>query len=209
MKIGIIGSGNIGGTLGRLWAMAGHELFYSSRHPEQLAPLVARSGPRAQAGSIEDAARFGEVVLLSVPYGALPELGPRLTPLLSGKVVLDTGNPYPERDGSLAREVLATGQGAGVGTARHLPGARIVRAFNSVWSRILRNEAHREGDRVGVPLASDDEVALAQAADLVRDAGFDPVPVGPLKAAARFDVGTPVYNTGMSGPDVRRALGVG
>jgi predicted dinucleotide-binding enzyme len=85
MKIGIIGSGHIGGALGPLWAKAGHEVFYSSRHPDQLQDLVRRTGPKAQAGSLEAAAGFGEVILLAVPFGALPELGPRIAPLLAGK----------------------------------------------------------------------------------------------------------------------------
>jgi predicted dinucleotide-binding enzyme len=84
----------------------------------------------------------------------------------------------------------------------------VVRAFNSVWDKTLAKEAHRAGERVGIPLASDDAEAMRVAAQLVRDAGFDPVEVGGLGTAKRFDVGTPVYNTGMSGPAVRAALGV-
>jgi predicted dinucleotide-binding enzyme len=208
MKIAIIGSGQIGGALGPLWAKAGHEVFYSSRHPVELEPLVAKSGPLARGGSIEEAARFGETCLLAIPYGAIAQLGPMLAPLVTGKVVLDAGNPYPGRDGPMAEQILASGQGSGVGTARYLPGARLVRAFNTVWARTLEREAHRQGDQVGVPIASDDEGALEVAAGLVREAGFDPVLVGPLPSAARFDVGTPVYNTGMSGAQVRRTLGL-
>ena len=89
-----------------------------------------------------------------------------------------------------------------------LPGARLVRAFNSVYFKTLQTEAHRAGDRVGIPLASDDAAALNLAAGLVRDAGFEPVVVGPLARARSFDPGTPVYNTGMSGADLARALGV-
>jgi 8-hydroxy-5-deazaflavin:NADPH oxidoreductase len=206
MKIGIVGSGNIGGALGVLWTKAGHEVLYSSRHPEKLEALAKRSGPRARAGSVEDAARFGDVILLAVPYGALPMLGPQLAPLLRGKLVLDACNPHPRRDGEAASAVLASGLGAGAGTARYLPGARLVRAFNTVWSRTLEKGAHRAGDQVGIPLASDEVEALDQAAQLVRDAGFDPVRVGPLTAATRFDVGSRVYNTGMSGAEVRRVL---
>lgn len=93
MKIGIIGSGHIGGTLGVLWAKAGHEVFFSSRHPDQLADLVKRAGPSARAGTPREAAAFGEVILISVPYGALPEVGRDLASALTGKVVLETGNP--------------------------------------------------------------------------------------------------------------------
>ena len=168
-----------------------------------------RTGPNAQAGSIDEAARFGDAVLLAVPFGILPELGPKIAPLLAGKVVLDAGNAYPERDGQLARDALASGQGIGVVSARYLPGARLVRGFNTVRSGTLEKEANRSGERVGIPLASDDPAALDQAAQLVRDAGFEPVLVGPLTSAARFDVGTAVYDTGMSGREVRSRLGVG
>src|SRR4051812_26976741 len=115
MKIGIIGSGHIGGAIGPLWAKAGHDVFFSSRHPDELVPLVEKTGPRAQGGSIEDAARFGEAVLLAIPYGGIVKLGPVLAPLLEGKVVLDAGNPYPGRDGPMAEEVLRSGLGSAVG----------------------------------------------------------------------------------------------
>jgi 8-hydroxy-5-deazaflavin:NADPH oxidoreductase len=203
MRIGIIGSGNIGGTLGRLWVRAGHEVMYASRHPETLSDLVTSTGKGARSGTSEEAARFGEAVLLAVPYAALPAVGQTIAPALAA------GNPYPERDGEVATRVIASGRGSGVASAGYLPGAIVVRAFNTVWSRTLEKEAHRQGPRVGIPLASDDPGALELAAGLVRDAGFDPVVVGPLETAARFDVGTPVYNTGMSGAEVRAALGQG
>ena len=154
------------------------------------------------------AARFGETVFCSVPFGAWPSLAPALSPLVSGKVVLDSANPYPGRDGDFARAAIAAGEGSGVPVAKLLPGARLVRAFNSVYFKTLRTEAHRAGDRVGIPLASDDAAALDLAARVVRDAGFEPVLAGPLTAARSFDPGTPVYNTGMSGAELARALGV-
>ncbi len=208
MNIGIIGAGNIGGTVGVLWAKAGHSVRFATRHPESLGPLLAEAAPNATAGSPEEAARFGEVVFCSVPFGAWPSLAPALAPLLLGKVVLDSANPYPERDGAFAREAIEAGEGAGVPVARLLPGTRLVRAFNSVYYKTLRTEARRAGDRVGIPLAGDDSAALDLAARLVRDAGFEPVLAGPLTAARSFDPGTPVYNTGMSGADLARALGV-
>ena len=208
MNIGVIGAGNIGGTVGVLWAKAGHLIRFASRHPESLGPLIAEAGPNASPGSPEEAARFGEVVFCSVPYGAWPSLAPALAPLLSGKVVLDSANPYPGRDGDFARGAIAAGEGAGVPVARLLPGARLVRAFNSVYFKTLATEAHRAVDRVGIPLAGDDAAALDLAARLVRDAGFEPVVVGPLASARLFDPGMPVYNTGMSGADLARALDV-
>jgi len=208
MKIGVIGSGRIGSTVGRLLADAGHEIMFSSRHPEALDALVAKVGPRAMRASITEAARFGEVLLVSVPFNALPALGQELADIIEGKVVLETGNPYPERDGKIAEELIASGRGTGAFAREHLPGARVVRAFNSVWDQTLAKEAHRPDPKVGIPLAADDREALEIAARLVRDAGFDPVAVGSLDAAKRFDVGSPVYNTGMSGDALREALGL-
>ncbi|MHB8879726.1 MAG: NADPH-dependent F420 reductase, partial [Myxococcaceae bacterium] len=117
MRIGIIGSGNMGATLGQHWARAGHQVFYSSRHPQTLKPLVTRTGENARAGKPEEAAAFGEVLFLGVPYGAMPELAAMLGPLAGGKVVLDAGNIIPNRDGALAAEVKATGKGSGAYTA--------------------------------------------------------------------------------------------
>jgi 8-hydroxy-5-deazaflavin:NADPH oxidoreductase len=208
MKIGIIGSGKIGSLLGRLWVQAGHEVRFSSRHPEKLAAFARELGERASTGSSEDAARFGEVLLVSVPYAALPSLGQQLGDAIAGRIVLESGNPYPQRDGDVAHKVIDSGQGTGVWSARFLPGARVVRAFNTVWDKTLAQGAHRKGDRIGIPLASDDRDALDVTARLVKDAGFDPVVVGGLDTAKRFDVGTSVYNTGMSGPEVRRELGL-
>lgn len=208
MRIGIIGAGHIGGTVGALWVGAGHDVRFGTRTPERLAGLVQRLGPRAAAGSPDAAAAFGEVVFAAAPYGAWPELARALAPSLAGKVVMDAANPYPARDGAFARQAIDAGQGSGVPVAALLPGVLLVRAFNTVAAGTLRAQAHRRGDQVGVPLAGDDAEALAVAARLVRDAGFAPVVVGGLARAADFDPGTPVYNTGMSGPEVARALGV-
>lgn len=208
MKIGVVGSGRIGSTVGTLWARAGHDVMFASRHPETLDDLVGRVGARASRGTPEEAARFGDVVLVAVPFKAVPDVGRALAPLLRGKVVLETANPYPDRDGEIARDVINSRRGTGPFIAEWFPGVRVVRAFNSVWDKTLAKEAHRDPPRVGIPLASDDAQALAIAAALVREAGFDPVVVGDLTRAKEFDVGTPVYNTGMSGPELRQALGV-
>ena len=208
MRIGIIGSGMIGSTLGRLWAHAGHEVFFSSRHPEDLRPLADDIGAQARCGTPEEAAAFGEAVLLAIPFGAITDLGPSLTPQLQGKVVLDAGNPIAQRDGAAARAVEQSAKGSGVFTARHLPGARVVKAFNTVYFQTLAKEAHRSGARIAIPLAADDGEALELAAQLVWDAGFEPVVVGTLEAAARFEPGTAVWNSGMSAPEIRKALGL-
>jgi predicted dinucleotide-binding enzyme len=208
MRIGIIGAGMIGSTLGRLWAEAGHEVMLSSRHPGSLQPVLAPLGARARAGTPEEAAAFGEVVLLAVPFGVIADLGPRLAPSLAGKVVLDAGNPFPHRDGAAAAQALRDGRGSGRWTAERLPGASVVKAFNTVYFRTMASEAHRAGDRLGVPLAGDDAAALDAASRLVRDAGFDPVVVGPLDRARDFDPDSPVWNKGMSGRTLRHHFGL-
>ena len=204
MRIGIIGSGFIGSTLAKLWTQAGHEVRLSSRHPEQLQSLVTRLGPRVSAGTPADAASFGEVILLSVPLKAIPELARDLGDALAGKVVLDTGNAYEQRDGANAREAKNHPQGSAGWAAAAFPRSKWVKAFNTVYYKTLESEAHREGDRVGIPLASDDTGALATSAELTRDAGFDPVIVGALARGKEFEPDTRPYNTGMSGPDLRR-----
>ena len=206
LKIGVIGAGKIGGTLASLWVKAGHEVLLSSRHPDQLQDLARSLGPKARVGTPKEAATFGEVVLVSVPYGALPQVGRDLSKELAGKVVLDTGNPYPQRDGPMAEE--ARRKGTGVASGEFLPGVRLVRAFNAISYLSLRSEAHRAGEPVAIPIAADDEQALAVATRLVRDAGFEPVVVGPLAKARLFDVGTPVYTQILTAKELRQRLGM-
>jgi hypothetical protein len=205
MKIGIIGTGRIGGALAKLWVAAGHEVLISSRHPDELRPLAKQLGPRARVGTPKEAASFGDVVLVSVPYKALPELGRDLKAELAGKIVLDTCNPYPGRDGDMANE--ARKKGTGVADPEFLPGTRLVRAFNAINAGSLASEAHRKRPLVGIPLAGDDAEALRVAQRLVTDAGFDPVVVGGLARAREFDVGTPVYTKLLTGAELRKALG--
>jgi 8-hydroxy-5-deazaflavin:NADPH oxidoreductase len=206
MKIGIIGTGHIGGTLATLWVKSGHDVLLSSRHPDELKSLAQSLGPKARVGTPHDAAVFADVVLLSVPYGATPQVGHDLAHELAGKIVLDTGNPYPARDGQMAEE--ARRKGTGVASAEFLPGVRLVRAFNAINSGSLTSEAHRAGEPIAIPLAGDDKEALAVAQRLVRDAGFEPVVVGPLSRAKEFDVGTPVYVKLLTAPQLRKALGL-
>ena len=205
LKVGVIGAGKIGGTLATLWAKSGHEVLLSSRHPDELKALAQSLGPRARVGTPREAALFGDVVLVSVPYRALPQLGRDLAKELAGKIVLDTCNPYPERDGEMAVE--ARRKGTGVASPEYLPGTRLVRAFNAISYRDLRSEAHRAGEPVGIPIAGDDDEALAVATRLVRDAGFEPVVVGPLSRARLFDVGSPVYTQVLTPRELKARLG--
>lgn len=191
LRIGMIGTGNIGSALARLWVEAGHEVMISSRHPERLQALALELGERARVGTPREAAAFGAVIMLAVPYAATPQIGRDYAAELAGKVVLDAGNPIPARDGAMAEQ--ARQLGAGLASQAFLPGARLVRAFNAISAHNLRSQAHRGGEKLAIPLAGDDEAALQIAVRLVEDAGFDPVIVGPLASAKRFD-----YDSGIS-----------
>ncbi|MGE3178550.1 MAG: NADPH-dependent F420 reductase [Vicinamibacterales bacterium] len=204
MKIGFVGSGNIGGAIGELLAKAGHQVFFSSRNPDGLKDLVARVGPRAQAGTPKAAIAFGDVVFLGVPYNAMPQISRDYAQDLKGKIVLDAGNPNVRRDGAMAEPAIA--KGAGVATAEYLPGARIVRAFNSINYKVFVSEAHRAGEKLAVPLASDDAQALAVASQLVIDAGFEPVVVGNLAAGKQFDSSTSLFLKALNARELRQAL---
>jgi len=207
MRIGIIGGGMIGSTLATLLVDAGHEVRVASRHPEELQLLIKQLGRRASAGTPADAAAYGEVVVLTVPLGAVPQLAKELAPLLKGKIVLDTGNAYERRDGAAAREASSHPLGSAGWAAAMFPGSRWVKAFNTVYYKTLQSEAHRKVERVGIPLASDDQAALDTAQQLVRQAGFDPVVVGSLVRGKEFEPDTPPYNTGMSGQGLKNYWG--
>jgi len=205
-RIGIIGTGKIGGTLAELWSRAGHEVMISSRHPEELKSLAQKLGPKVHVGTPAEAAAFGPVVVVSVPYAATPQVGRDYGKELKGKIVLDTGNPYPERDGPMADAARA--KGAGPSSQEFLPGTRLVRAFNAIKYTDLHDESNRKGEKIGIPVAGNDADALKVAAGLVRDAGFDPVIVGDLSQAKRFDVGTNVYVKLMTAKELKTALGL-
>lgn len=204
MKIGIIGAGNIGSTIGGLWIKAGHPVFFSSRHPEELKDLVARLGPLAQPGTVDQAIAFGDVVFIAVPYAALPQIGTNYGKSLAGKIVLDANNAVPSRDGAIADEVER--DGIGVTSQKYLPGARLVRAFNTLSYMIFAREANRPAPQLAVPIAGDDLAALQVAAELVHDAGFDPVAIGKLADARRFQRGSPGYGLNLTAAEIKQKL---
>jgi predicted dinucleotide-binding enzyme len=205
-KIGIVGAGRIGGTLGILLARAGYEVLFSSRHPETLKGLVQTAGPKACAGNVGEAIAFGDVIVLSLPLKALTEFDTETRDALKGKVVIDTSNPYPERDGMIAEKARREPGGTGIVVARLLPGARIVRAFNTVYFEDLKKTVNKKGEKIGIPIASDDQEGLAVASELVEKAGLDPVIVGGLSTSKLFDVGTEVYATSASAKEIRGKL---
>jgi len=206
LRIGVVGSGNVGGTLGTLWVKAGHEVMFSSLDIEHDRKLAASIGPGARAGTPKEAAAFGEVLFFAVPYAALPGLGRDLTAELKGKIVLDASNPIPRRDGDMANDALA--KGTGVASPEFLPGARIVRGYNEVGYARMRDDAHRAGERLGIPIAGDDAQAMKTAIRLVRDAGHEPVVVGGLARAREFDYGSAVFGKPMTAAELRAALGL-
>ena len=203
LKIGIIGSGRVGGTLGEVWAKAGHDVMLSSRDIDHDRSLAAKIGANARAGSPSEAAAFGDVLMIAVPYGALPAIGKDLADILRGKVVIDTSNPIVGRDGEVA--TWAREKGAGLASAELLPGARIVRAFNAIGYAQM-GKAHEQPGRVGMPIAGEDDKAIALASQLVRDIGFEPVLVGGLAMGKHLMPGTPL--AGERPPDeVRKIAG--
>ena len=193
LKIGMVGAGREGGALGTLFVKAGHPVTFSSRHPENLKDLVAGLGPLARAGTVEEAIAFGDVVLIVIPYAAMEQIGKAHASALAKKVlVIDVSNPIPRRDGEdFVKSVGAQG-GPGLMTAKFLPGARIVRAFNAIGSGRLAGLVHRAGEPVGVPIAGDDAKAIAVAESLIREIGFEPVLVGGLAMGKHLVPGTPL-----------------
>jgi 8-hydroxy-5-deazaflavin:NADPH oxidoreductase len=208
MRIGIIGAGHIGGTLAGLFVDAGHEVAVSnSRGPETLAGLVEQLGGRARATSAGDAARFGDVVVVSVPFGRYRELP---TEAVAGKVVIDTNNYYPGRDGHL-EELDGDRTTSSELLQAHLAGARVVKAFNAIqWMR-LRDDGRPAGDpgrRLGIPISGDDEEAKRAVAELIEQIGFDPVDAGTLAVGGRkHQTGAPAYTQGLPTAELRARLG--
>ncbi len=191
VKIGTIGAGRIGGTLGSLWVKAGHPVMFSSRHPQELQTMVEGLGPLARAGSVKETIAFSDAVLLAVPYHAVPQIGKDYGRALAAKaVVIDATNPIPRRDAEIA--LWARKKGAGLASKELLPDVRLVRAFNAIrWSR-LQEIAESKGDRIGMPMAGDDANAIALASTLVREVGFEPVVIGPLSMGNHLLPGSPL-----------------
>ncbi len=204
MRIGIIGSGNIGAALGRLWAAAGHEVLFSyARDGARLRRLAESVGPSASAGTPADAVGSGDVVVLSVPWpqrvDALGQAGD-----LSGALLVDTSNPFSSPGGPL--DLPAGVANAAQEVARLAPGARVVKAFNTLYSVTLAERAGRAGGRLALPLSGDDPEAKDVVAGLVADAGYDPVDIGSLGGAGRQEPGGPVYGDELTAPEVRERL---
>ena len=206
MKIGIIGAGNIGGTLTRRLRQLGHEVFVAnSRGPETLRDLAAETG--ATPVTVERAARSGELVIVTIPEKRIPELPPALFSGVPDDVaVVDTGNYYPrQRDGRI--DPIEDGLPESRWVERQL-GRPVIKAFNNIYAQHLGERGKRRGapGRIALPVAGDDARAKALVLQLVDDLGFDPVDAGGLDESWRQQPGTPVYTTDYDADGVRRAL---
>lgn len=197
--IGFIGSGHIGSTVARLALAAGYEVVMSnSRGPDTLSGLVTELGEHARAGTAEDAAGAGDLVVVTVPLRAYRDVP---AARLAGKVVIDTGNYYPQRDGHVAElddESTTTSELL----QRHLPGSRVVKAFNNIYFRALGSLGRPAGaeNRSALPIAGDDTVAKATVTDVLDRLGYDAVDVGPLAEGWRYQRDTPAYAVIYAGP---------
>ena len=161
-------------------------------------------GPNARVGTAMEAAKFGDAVLVAVPYAALPSIAKELGAALQGKVMIDPNNPIPRRDGDMA--VGPREKGAAVSTAAMFPGVRTFRAFNAIGYATLQSEAHRAPPKLAVPVAADDPAALKLGTQLVQDAGFEPVSVGTLAQSKIFDLGAPAAGA-RTADELRKILG--
>lgn len=206
--IGFIGSGNIGGVLARLAVDRGYDVVMSnSRAPETLEELVTALGAHARAATRDEAAAAGDLVVVSVPLKAYTQI--RAAPL-AGKIVIDTNNYYPERDGVLPELENGSATSSGLLQA-HLPASRVVKVFNNIWFKHLSSQgtpAGTEGRRA-LPVAGDDAGARAEVMALVDAFGFDPVDAGTLADSSRFQPDTPAYGKRADAAGVRDALAQG
>lgn len=205
MRIAIIGAGSMGQALARHLARLGHEVALSnSRGPESLGSLVDDLGPGVSAAEAKAAVAPAEVVFVAIPYKAVEETLPAAGPY-DGKVVVDLTNYFPPRDGV---QLDPKAEASTAVVARHLAGARVVKAFNTIWSKRLEDDARPAGpDQLAIPVAGDDPEAVALVAGLVRDMGFAPVQSGPLRDSKRQEPGSPVYNEPITAEEARERLG--
>jgi hypothetical protein len=206
MRIGIIGAGRIGGTLARNFSGVGHEVGLSnSRGPETLRDVVAELGDGVRALTAGEAARFGELVVVSVPFGRYREVP---SEGVAGKIVVDTNNYYPGRDGRF-EELDSDRTTSSELLQRHLAGARVVKAFNAINWRSLRDFGRPSGDpeRIGIPISGDDENAKRTVVELIDEIGFDAVDAGSLAEGGRkHQPGAPVYTGDLPTAELRASL---
>lgn len=190
--VGLIGSGHIGSTVAKLAIAAGHNVVLSnSRGPETLRDLVAELGPDARAATSDEAAAAGDIVLISIPVKAYLDMPAEQ---LAGKVVMDTGNYYPQRDGQI-QELDSDSLTSSEYLARQLPRIEVAKVFNNIFFKHLQSLARPAGapDRSYLPIAGDSAAAKAEVIKFLDSIGYGVIDVGPLAEGWRQQPGTPVY----------------
>lgn len=205
MKIGIIGSGNIGGNLGIHLANAGYEVMFSSRHPDELKKLAQEAGENASVGTIQEAAEFGDTIILSIPYWAVEEVAGKIGSQ-KGKMIIETVNPYPGRDGEMAQKVRDSKRAASEFVVDYFPGAYVLKAFNAIYFKKLRDQAFQNGKRRAIPYAGDHQPSLNKLEELITDIGFDPVYVGKLSESHIIDPDQELYTRDLTAQEVQSIL---
>ncbi|TYB77086.1 NADPH-dependent F420 reductase [Bizionia myxarmorum] len=204
MKIGIIGSGNIGGNLGKQWAKAGHEVMFSSRHPESLKPLVQESEGNVSAINIKSAFEANaDVYLLATPFEAIDELSELYAGEYGNHIIIDATNPYPERDGSMAQNVRDANYNASEYTAMKFNTAKTIKAFNTIKAEDLESQAFKKFDKLAIPYAAQDEESKLIARQLIQDIGFDPLYVGNLSDTDIMDPEQAIYGKSLTREDLQ------
>jgi 8-hydroxy-5-deazaflavin:NADPH oxidoreductase len=208
MRIGVIGSGNIGSAAAQRFVDAGHDVaIANSRGPESLRDLVDELGERAKAATVEDAARFGELVLVAIPLGAIGELP---AAAFAGKIVVDANNYYPGRDGQIP-ELDSDQTTSSELLARQLPAATVIKAFNTMYAATLRDQGHPESareDRLVLYVAGDDPEAKGRVIELVEETGFAAVDTGSLAVGGRLQQpGSAVYTKEVTPAEAESLLG--
>ncbi|HEU0206294.1 MAG TPA: NAD(P)-binding domain-containing protein [Pseudolysinimonas sp.] len=203
--IGFVGSGNIGSSIARAAIARGDEVVLSnSRGPETLADLIAELGEHARAATPAEAAAAGDLVVVTVPFRAVDDLP--VEPF-AGKIVMDTNNYYPQRDG-VSDEIESGAITVSGVLQRHLVNAHVVKAFNHIQALQIISTATPSGTpgRRALAIAGDDEHAKRAVADFIDGIGFDVVDVGPLSESWRIDAGTPGYGPELTAAELEAAL---
>ncbi|HEA23399.1 hypothetical protein LCGC14_2313870 [marine sediment metagenome] len=209
MKIGIIGSGNIGGTLGKHWAKAGHEVLFSSRHPNELGNIVRDSDGNAKAVSVAEAFEANaDVYLLAIPFKDIDETAELYAGEYGGKVIIDATNPYPERDGEMAQEVRDDNRNASEYTAMKFSTALTAKAFNTIHANDLKKRAFDTQNPIAIPFAAQDDKSRKATETLISDIGFVPIYVGDLGATNAMEVDEKVYGVSTDQQELRSMLNI-
>ena len=206
MKIGIIGAGRLAQTIAHLWIKAGHRVCLSSRHPERLVSLLAELGPGATAGTIDQAADFGDVVMLAMPYTCLDGVLSDIAATVAGKTVIDATNPLKLVEGGASAKLIAETDTSALILQRRLPSSHVVKAFNTMWTGYLEQYADCPHCRACVPFSANDGPSSEIVVGLIQDAGFDPFFVGRLAVSRPLDPPSAIWNKVLTCSEVNALL---